>query len=207
VTGNQQPKQLTPELIQRILLAYGEAELAKDELLVKEMLEAARGGGGGTVLDGEALLDAIPRNEHGAGVANIEETDAAAPTTHTNSTTTTTNPVLLLNVETFAEALTHDIRLYDIRNEVRLATNLEDVFVASSKETENENEEIVYKSAELKINNCTDDNTSGGEEELECKPLVTRKNTFPSIDITAETYKSKSLTVLLWATILVTYFA
>jgi hypothetical protein len=54
-TGSRKPKQLSKSLIQRILISYGETELACNEELVAEMLECAQSG------DGELALEAFQR--------------------------------------------------------------------------------------------------------------------------------------------------
>lgn len=50
VTGSRQPKQLTSRLIRQMFQAYGEEEMAEDDELVLQMLEAAGGGPGKRVL-------------------------------------------------------------------------------------------------------------------------------------------------------------
>ena len=106
VTGDQKPKQLTRDLIRRILVAYGECDLAAADTLVQEMYQAAVGW------DDEAAVAAA----HAAD-------GSIASTTTTNAT---------LDVQSFGKALTHDIRLYDIRNETRMTTNFDDVYVTAA---------------------------------------------------------------------------
>jgi hypothetical protein len=54
----------------------------------------------------------------------------------------------LLDTEVFATALTYDTRLYDLRNEVRLATNLDDVFQEHSAEGITGREDAVLTESE-----------------------------------------------------------
>ena len=112
----------------------------------------------------------------------------------------------MLNAESFAAALTHDIQLYDIRNETRLTTNFNDVYVTAETIAEREeemfengatSEELVQKHME---NQAIRAKVSLSED-------LTRVNTIPFIDTTAGTYRSKGYIVLLWVTILITYFA
>ena len=49
--------------------------------------------------------------------------------------------------------------------------------------------------------------TQNLRQKVAVSETLDRVNTIPSIDITAGTYRSKALIVLLWATILITYFA
>lgn len=181
VTGDTTPKRLSPDLVRRILVAYGEYELAADESLVQEMVHAASGRGEETV----AADDNHQSNN-----------DNENPKYHTK-----------FNVHALAEALTYDVRdLYDIRNEVRMTTNFDDVYI--TEETIRAKEEEMFATATtdselLKAHKETQE----FREKLAVSENLEHVNTIPWIDITAGTYRSKGLTVLLWATILITYFA
>jgi len=51
VTGDDEPKELTVELIREIFLRYGETEVAENESLLNDMLLAATGGDQGVMLN------------------------------------------------------------------------------------------------------------------------------------------------------------
>ena len=180
VTGDQSPKPLSKDLIRRILVAYGECDLAADDALVEEMHEAAVGGQGEEVT-----------------ISGEQQTAYAS----TNSSFTT-----MLNAQYVAEGLTHDIRLYDVNNEARLTTNFDDVYVT---------EEVVQAKEEEMFGTVTNDEeliaahkeTLHYREKLAASEDLERLDTIPSIDTAAGTYRNKALLVLLWATILITYFA
>jgi hypothetical protein len=87
-----QQRKLTPEFLHQILKVYGEIEMAQDETLIQEMIQAASDTDGGTSKD------------------------------------TSTADDNYFDVRTFAEALTKDVQLYDIENEVRISTSVQDVF-------------------------------------------------------------------------------
>lgn len=128
------------------------------------------------------------------------ETPFCTPKENATINKPTTN---LLDGTTFAHALTHDVKLYDIQNEVSLATNIENIF--------KHNNPLSTTDATIKRDNSTGKQEAykRGEEATvyqEQSQLI-RRWTLPAIDITAGNYKSKRLIVLLWATILVTYFA
>lgn len=114
--------------------------------------------------------------------------------------------VVILDAETFATALTQDIQMYDIRNETRLTTNFADVYLTDQDLTEKEeemfastttNEELVRKHRE----------NQALRQKVKMSEQLERVDTMPFIDTTAGTYRSKGILVMLWATILITYFA
>jgi hypothetical protein len=109
----------------------------------------------------------------------------------------------LLDTEVFATALTYDTRLYDLRNEVRLATNLDDVFQEHSAEGITGREDAVLTESERNDLFLAEDR----REHLAHSQPLNRKFTASAIDITAGTSRSKGLMVFLWATFLITYFA
>lgn len=170
VTGDSSSKTLSPDLIRRILVAYGEYQLAEDDKLVDEMYQAA-----------------------------------TAKNTIVNTDSSTTTPTVL-SVETFGEALTHDIGLYDIRNETRLTTNFDDVYVTEEDVEEKEEEMLGTVTNDEELVRAHRE-TQNLRQKLAVSEVLDRVNTIPSIDITAGTYRSKGLIVLLWSTILITYFA
>jgi hypothetical protein len=89
---------------------------------------------------------------------------------------------LMLDKYTFARALTADVELYNIENENSVTTNFYDVYGSNVPQSSEE-----------------------GEDDS-----VQRANTvwtFPSIDYTADTFRSKSFVILLWVTWIISYFA
>ena len=159
-----------------ILVAYGEYELASDEALLHEMIDAADVTTQSMDLRvakaDEGLVDATPKIQND------------------------------LDASTFAEGLTSDLRLYDLRNETRFTTNIDDVFLSHHLGTHSAKSSLTTDSERKDI--------AAAQEIRERlavgRPLV-RKNTLPSIDVTAGTYRSKGLMVSLWTTVLLTYFA
>ncbi len=144
VTGSQEASQsLTPEFVRRMLTVYGEAEMAQDEKLISDMIQAACGS---------------------------------------------SNEAVEFNAASFAEGLTSDVELYDIANEARISTSIQDVF----EEHEQPGSAIQVSGTDLK--KADGDNV----EELEVhKPSVRQIETLrhiytaPAIDIQAGTYQSK----------------
>lgn len=137
-TGSREPKKLDKRLIQRILVSYGEVDLASNEALVEEMLQACD-----------------------------EDT---------------------LNVQAFSNGLTHDVQLYDIRNEARQSTNYDDVFLTKNHRDswiEHDEEEGVLPRNEV-------------QERQSLSKTLKRKFTAPGIDMVVGTFRSKTLMVLLW---------
>jgi hypothetical protein len=189
------------------LIAYGELDLAKDDELVQEMLDAATGAAFNKESNNEDVRTPFPK-EYASWKSDKEDIDNQTESAGETSTAFAKTHPVLLNVKTFAQALTYDTRLYDIRNEVRVATNIDDVYVspemvAMEKEGNDENNFSKENSKELQVDDAFPDMDREG---LAVGKSLTRKGTLPAIDITAGTYKSKGLIIMLWATILVTYF-
>jgi hypothetical protein len=120
----------------------------------------------------------------------------------------------MLDTDTFATALTYDIRLYDVHNEVRLATSIDDIFLEHQIEGVSGRKDVTLTEMEKQIEGVSGrkDVTLTEMEENERGSLVltealVTKYTAPAIDITAGTYRSKGLMVFLWATVLISYFA
>lgn len=99
-----------------------------------------------------------------------------------------------LNLEAFSKGLTFDVRLYDISHETRLSTNYDDVFLTKCGNTDVES-------------NDDDEEGRRQSQKMELSKDLKRRYTAPAIDMVAGTYRSKTLTVLLWATFVLTYFA
>jgi hypothetical protein len=176
VTGDSKAKPLTPDLIRRILAAYGEVSLAKDDDLVNEVYQAALG-----------MEEANGDEQH-----------------PTNKPAVVGDP--MLNMAAFTQALTHDIRLYDIRNEIRLTTNFDDVYFDDHALQEREEAAMATVTNESELLRVHKE-VQGMRAKLEVSEELNRVNTIPAIDITAGTYKSKGLLVMLFSTIMITYFA
>lgn len=161
-------------------MAYGECELAADDSLVQEMHDAATGKGS--------------HNEN-QSTENTKDSDD-------NSDERAQDLVHILNVKTFSEALTSDIRLYDIYNEVRNSTIIDDIFI-SEKSIQQKEEEMFNATNESELLKAHKE-AEETRQRFAVSTQLERKNTLPAIDITTETYRSKGLIVVLWATILVT---
>lgn len=177
VTGDRKPKPLTTELIKQILVAYGEYDMANDKALIEEMFEAAT--------ENSSKLDTLPdeRND------KQEKCNDTTP---------------LLDLKSFTEALTHDIKLYDILNEVKNSTFFDDVFVTD--ESIKQKEDAIYlTTSDIEMAQAHEEAQKMREKYAVSEPLE-KKSTLPAIDITAETYHSKALIVALWATVLITFF-
>lgn len=134
----------------------------------------------------------------------LDEMITAAESSST-ATSSTTSSGLLLNVHSFAEGLTSDIQLYNAENEIVLRTNIEAIFsddLANTRKgphsSDNDNVPAGEEDAEGGLVNCA---------EVSIGRPLERVNTLSAIDMTAETYRSRALMVLLWATILITFFA
>ncbi|CAB9514932.1 expressed unknown protein [Seminavis robusta] len=121
------------------------------------------------------------------------------------------NATPVLNVEAFARALTHDVLLYDIRNENRRTTNFNDVVFTEQELDERE---------EAAIETVKQDPEGRDSELIEVsryynslRNMLARAehleqvDTIPAIDIRAGTYRSKGLLVMLFSTIMITWFA
>lgn len=89
---------------------------------------------------------------------------------------------LMLDKYTFARALTADVELYNTENENRVTTNFYDVYG----------------------NNAPQSSEEGEDDSVQRANTVW---TFPSIDYTADTFRSKSFVILLWVTWIISYFA
>ncbi|CAB9521768.1 unknown protein [Seminavis robusta] len=209
VTGSSQPKRLTPELVQKILIAYGENDLAEETQLVQEMVNVAT-----TTSIGSSNQDAPKNTTTKGNVMDVTETSAThlmdASCEHDTAPST---EEFLLSEKIFAQALTYDIQLYDVRNETRVTTNMEDVFgpngdteavIINDNPPPRQEGEVMYKDEYSSSN----DQKKKALQALEQPPeTLKRKMTFPSIDVTAGTYRSKSLVIVVWSAFIITYFA
>jgi len=107
-----------------------------------------------------------------------------------------TNDGQNFTVESFTEALTHDIGLYDIRNETSRTTTYDDVFLTKNHRDEwqpEDEESTDFAKAVRRAKN----NLSVGLE---------RRYTAAPIDFVANSYRSKALTVTLLSTFVLAIF-
>ncbi|GKY91070.1 hypothetical protein MPSEU_000079800 [Mayamaea pseudoterrestris] len=117
-----------------------------------------------------------------------------------------TNGATKLDTNAFADGLTGDVQLFDINNEARLTTLYEDVFVAK------EETEISARRYKFGVAKSNDPESGGHEDGMKHngdspQQSFTRNWMAPSIDVTADLYRSKMLVVFLWSTIVISYFA
>ena len=124
---------------------------------------------------------------------------AAAPSKTTSTTETASESIGIIDVEgepilfdkyAFARALTHDIQNYNISNENHVTTNYYDVFQSYCSTKEGEMKKRPFMRNNVKTVQMT--NSEGN-----IRP-VQRVFTFPSIDYTADTFRSKGFVILLW---------
>lgn len=115
------------------------------------------------------------------------------------------------SLDGFADALTNDVHLYDLRNEARLTTNIDDVFLThhvDARESSSSGAKTPtshrFKFTETERNNASDGQDIS--ELLAMSRPLKRIHTLPQIDVTAGNYRSKTLMILLWATFLIHYF-
>jgi len=181
VTGDPSPQPLTKQLLCQILFFYGEGDLATDEFL-EDMIRAT------------------------APLRGTTQPKESNLTTHTNDISHDTDEVIPEDVEgepfyldkhAFARALTHDIKQYNIENEDSLTTNYHDVFKTYKSTKEGDVKNLIANRLMTveKVDDVDD-----------IRP-VQRVFTFPSIDYTADTFRSKGFVVLLWVTWILSYFA
>ena len=74
----------------------------------------------------------------------------ASPISTTTGTTTGTN-TLSFNVSSFAEALTKDVKLYDIANEAKISTSIQDVFQEDDNNGNHDKLHHIYTAPEIDI--------------------------------------------------------
>ena len=74
----------------------------------------------------------------------------ARPTSTTTGTTTGTD-ALPFNVSSFAEALTKDVKLYDIANEAKISTSIQDVFQEDDNNGNHDKLHHIYTAPEIDI--------------------------------------------------------
>ncbi|VEU37742.1 unnamed protein product [Pseudo-nitzschia multistriata] len=197
---------ITTDFIRNILLMYGEDELAADQTLLEEMVEACRF---------ESIEGRVCHDEETANKSNACATNTA------------------FDAKAFGRGLTSDVRLYDLRNETRQSSIMEDIYFhnrirfedahdgddttripKNEKSIKNLNASLLVK----RRGSITAKNTIGDPTKIVPSSLevdtdtgvettlpsmmniheVKRIYTAPAIDILAGTYRSKVLIVCLW---------
>ena len=172
------PPLLTVQLLEKIFLAYGEEELASNHDILKSMVDHA---------------------SH--KIRNVDGN-------HDDESVTPTGENLVLDVNTFAAALTKDVLLFDIGKENSPSNAYMDVF-GSEEDTET----TVQESTQSKKDECLQQEEEGSHfvppqaDTTSSSPGVTHIYTASAIDSTAGTYRSKTLLVALWTGTLFTYLA
>ncbi|KAL7553368.1 hypothetical protein ACHAWF_016652 [Thalassiosira exigua] len=130
----------------------------------------------------------------------LDEMMMAATSSIPPGTTPDVEEPALFDQHAFVRALTHDVQQYNVDNENHLTTNYYDVFQTcySTKERGKKNllDRLINPMKTLEA----------GGEGTDIRP-VRRVFTFPSIDYTADTFRSKGFVVLLWVTWILTYFS
>jgi len=101
---------------------------------------------------------------------------------------------ILLDIDAFARALTDDVKLYNIQSEVSQTTNYFDVF--------NTHQSTHKVDAEPDL-----ERNDGSNAERPDVRVVKKKGTAAALDMTAGTFRSKLLLVILWVGLVVSYFA
>jgi hypothetical protein len=151
---------ITTEFVKNILLLYGEDELANNQTLLEEMVQACSIGDNNNVL------------------ADDDDTSTK-----------------IFDAKSFGRGLTSDVRLYDLRNETRQSSIIEDIFSNHGCENSNSN-----KTSEESTTSSLDVRLGATEEEANQNRSITittngnnvqRIYTAPAIDMIAGTYRSK----------------
>jgi hypothetical protein len=141
---------VTADLIKNILLIYGEVDMANDDDLIREMVDACK-----NEPDEEGLSAFTPKS--------------------------------------FGLALTRDVTLFDLTNETRASTIIEDVFGRTRKGKPS----IPFDNHDAQPGAVVEAASKGhGINDLK------RVYTAPAIDIQAGTYRSKVLIVALWGSVM-----
>lgn len=111
----------------------------------------------------------------------------------------------VLNAETFANALTYDIRLYDTKSENRFQTHYEDVFGLGSHKKKNDN----FPDSEEEVKIDYHDTEAGGNDSKEQKGKCSmkREQTFAHIDFLVDTFRSKTQYIFVWFAVICGYLS
>jgi hypothetical protein len=103
-----------------------------------------------------------------------------------------------LDLDAFASGLVHDVVEYDLKNEVRTTTSLDDVLLTSAGR---EIEDGKFMDAERQLT------LEDIENKKKKATSILTEWTAQATDSTAGNYRNKYLMVLLSATVIITYFA
>ena len=106
----------------------------------------------------------------------------------------------IFEIDAFARALTNDVKLYDITNEVRQTTNYFDVF----RSHQSTHKIDVQPDLERNVPGEHDGRNDAQQVEIRA---VKKKWTASALDMAAGTFRSKLLVVILWVGLVVSYFA
>eukprot|EP00977_Amphora_coffeiformis_P021255 scaffold9085_cov215-Amphora_coffeaeformis.AAC.23 len=180
-TTDRQAPELTVQLLEKIFQAYGEEELAADQDLLIDMIQHAT-------------------NETKINHDDDDDDDDESNKSTQESTSFSSGKLLILDVKTFATALTKDVLLFDINNETRPSNAYMDVF-------DDEKQTTIMQHEQERSSTSDPDNTTTTFPTLATPSPVRHIYTAPAIDSTAGTYRSKTLLISLWAGTLFTYFA
>lgn len=168
-TDDEAPK-LNVALIQKILFAYGEDDLAKNTDLC------------------QAMVDQMVNHDR-------------------------------FTVQAFSQALTEDVKLYDVGNEVRYTNSYQDImerddlhqdFLDHGDDDHGMNKTETFHDEYSKNGNTVDEETTLLRDDAIAKPAapkIKKRYSAPAIDSTNGTYRSKTLIVVLWASTLFSYIA
>jgi hypothetical protein len=103
-----------------------------------------------------------------------------------------------LDLNTFASGLTNDIEEYDVKNEARTTTNMDDVLLTRQRH-EIVLDQVVVSEREMSAHDIEN-------KKKRSTPVLTEW-TAQSIDSTAGNYRNKYFMVTLVSTVMITYFA
>lgn len=185
-TGSHAPKKLDKELIQKILIAYGEADLASNEALMEEMLAAAQTDEG--TLNLEAFSKGLTFDVQLYDIANETRVSTKCVGLYTYCMDTVSSRYGIICSSSFHSTLSY--------------YSYDDVFL-----TKNHREDWDEKdAADLDEEEAAQRRSVADQRKSMSKALDTRF-TAPAIDMVAGTFRSKVVMVLLWAAYIITTFA
>mmetsp|Transcript_36531 Transcript_36531/g.109787 ORF Transcript_36531/g.109787 Transcript_36531/m.109787 type:complete len:920 (-) Transcript_36531:445-3204(-) len=195
-TGDGKPKPLTEELVKDVLRGFGEGALAKDDELVREMVEVATSGSS-LSSRGSPDKDMAPRGP--LSLPNGPRLDLGA----------------------FIEALTSDVdRLYDPGRYKRSSTNFEDVWFRDGEEDDmqssrtnrlrpkpdveggarrkDEPAELREQKLHEKFQQCCSRSSAGNGKNENGRNIVHRLYTGQAFDYTNDNYRTRFHLLFLW---------
>jgi hypothetical protein len=188
ITGDSKPKPLTIDFIKDILRMYGEYDISGSDQLVQDMMDCA------------------------SKVAGSEDNDDP----ESNQGNVRGNDLTIFNGNLLSQIATFDVQKYDLSNENKMTTLYDDVFPPQLTLRGKQNPYTVTQ-GDTFDHNFTDSNentnNNGGQHDEFGNDLYTtkialkRKFIAPAIDVTAGTFRSKSLIVLLWGVAILNFCA